>query len=95
MLDNDSKRKLTLHVEKLIGIYENINTTEYMVYEWVQGFSKFVQEVKSANPKITGNFLLNIGGDIIEYEEQLAHTPSSFGLWQINVDFFIERITQR
>jgi hypothetical protein len=69
-------------------LHANRNATEYDFYEWTQRLQTLWVKVRDKN----GTIDLLTGNSISGMVKKLEHTPSSFGLWQINVDRFMKTI---
>ena len=88
ILNEDYKKTISELISKLNLLYRNKNATEYDFYVLTQQITKFLIEIKSRHNFLTKTTPFEIDKKINE----LKHTPSSFGIWQINVDLFLEKI---
>lgn len=92
LLEQEENNQISDFVSKLNLLYLDKNATEYDLYLITQEISKFFKEFK-----LNHQTLLNLSpSEYIEKfnkeEKEINHIPSSFWIWQINVDLFLEKI---
>jgi hypothetical protein len=69
---------------------KNYKITEYDLYQWSQKTYRFFQGFIKKNQKVVnlGSFFFNVQ----EALQRLEKEPQTFGLWQINVNHFVDRL---
>jgi hypothetical protein len=69
---------------------KNNQTTEYDIYRWSRSALLFFQGILSKYKNVTslGKVFMDIGS----IKRKLQHEPQTFGLWQLNINHFIEKL---
>lgn len=92
LLNNDLKEeKSNLHKKlKVMKEKDGNSVTELDIYLWSRDLNKFFINLKRNYHRLygIGNYVL----DFEKIEKQLYHEPQTFGLWQVNVNHFQERL---